>query len=112
MNIGFHMCIILVPCFLILAVIFAIMKGNAAKLISGFNCMPKAEQDKYDKARIVKDMRNDMLKWSAVMLAGAAGSYIISGYIAIAAYIVWLIMFFKNVHIDEQKAFKKYRLKD
>lgn len=28
-----------------------------------------------------------------------------------AAFAVWLIVFFKDVHLDEEKAFGKYRLK-
>ena len=41
MLIGFYMCIILVPCFAVLALVFAVFKEKSAKLISGFNTLPK-----------------------------------------------------------------------
>ena len=50
------------------------------------------------------------LPWAAVMLAGAAGSRFISGYFAVAAYVVWIVLFFREVHLDARKAFEKYLL--
>ena len=41
MLIGFYMCIILVPCFAVLALVFAVFKEKSVKLISGFNTLPK-----------------------------------------------------------------------
>ena len=111
MNAGFWSCISVVPCFLLLALIFAVMKEKGAKLISGFNGLSKEEQDLYDKARMVKDMRNSLVLWAVIMLIGAVGSYFITGYAAVVAYTVWLVLFFKDVHIDEKKAFGKYLLK-
>ena len=40
---------------------------------------------------------------------GAILSYFISQYMGVIAFIVWLIMFFKDVHLDEEKAFGKYK---
>lgn len=111
MNIGFYSCIVVVPCFMLMALIFGIMKEKGAKLISGFNGLSKEEQDLYDKARMVKDMRNSLVLWTVIMLIGAVGSYFITGYFAVAAYVIWLVLFFKDVHIDEKKAFAKYLLK-
>ena len=34
-----------------------------------------------------------------------------SKYIAIPTYIIWLILFFREVHFDNHKAFEKYLLK-
>lgn len=68
------------------------------------------EQEKYDKAWIARDMRNSLFVWAAVMLAGAAGSRFISGYFAVAAYVVWSVLFFREVHLDARKAFEKYLL--
>ncbi|MBO5030633.1 MAG: hypothetical protein J6D08_01900 [Lachnospiraceae bacterium] len=45
------------------------------------------------------------------MLAGALVSYFITSYAALIAFIVWGILFFKDVHIDAHKAFEKYLLK-
>ena len=42
------------------------------------------------------------------MIIGAVMSYFVTTYMAIPAYIVWLILFFKEVHLDAHKAFEKY----
>lgn len=39
MLIGFYMCIILVPCFAVLALVFAVFKEKSAKLINRFNTL-------------------------------------------------------------------------
>lgn len=83
------------------------MKEKGAKLISGFNSLPKREQEKYDQAQMSKDMRNSFTLWTFIMLIGALAS-LHSGYAAIAAYVIWLILFFREVHLDPHKAFDKY----
>lgn len=110
-NWGFWMCIILVPGFVIVGVLFAIFKDKAARFVSGFNSLPKQEQSLYDKAYISRDIRNECFIWAAIMFTGAILSYFICTYIAILTYIVWLIIFFKNVHWDAHKAFEKYLIK-
>ena len=110
MNIGFLACIIMVPCFVIIALIFAIGKEKSAILISGFNSLPKKERDQYDQAQMAADMRNSFALWSLIMLIGAIAS-LISAYFAITAYIVWIILFFREVHLDAHKAFDKYLIK-
>ena len=49
MNIGFWACMILVPFFAIMALIFYTGKEKAAMLIAGFNALPKKEQAEKDK---------------------------------------------------------------
>ena len=46
-----------------------------------------------------------------IMLAGALLSYFLTPYIAIPTYIIWLVLFFREVHFDNHKAFEKYLLK-
>lgn len=111
MNIGFCSCIILVPCFATIGLLFGILKEKSAKFVSGFNELSKEEQAMYDKAYIAKDMRNSCFLWTAIMLLGTLLSYFLTPYFAIVAYIVWAILFFKNVHMDAKKAFRKYLLK-
>lgn len=55
------------------------------------------------------DMRNSLLLWAIILLIGAILAYFISKYCAILAIVIWLIIFFKDVHIDSEKAFEKYR---
>ena len=45
------------------------------------------------------------------MLAGALLSCFLTPYMAILAYIIWFVLFFKEVHFDNYKAFEKYLLK-
>ena len=111
MNIGFWSCIILVIPFLIIGVLFAIFKEKAAKFVSGFNSFSKEERALYDKAHISHDIRNQCFMWAIIMLAGALLSCFLTPYIAIPTYIIWLVLFFREVHFDNHKAFKKYLLK-
>ena len=111
MNIGFWSCIILVIPFLIIGVLFAIFKEKATKFVSGFNSFSKEEQALYDKAHISRDIRNQCFMSAIIMLAGALLSCFLTSYIAIPTYIIWLVLFFREVHFDNHKAFEKYLLK-
>ena len=111
MNEGFWMCGVLAIIFAIIGALFAIFKEKAAIFVSGFNSLPKEEQALYDKAYISRDIRNQCLVWTVIMLIGAVMSFFISPYMAIPAFVIWLILFFKEVHFDTRKAFEKYLLK-
>lgn len=111
MRLGFWMCFVLAATFAVIALLFGIGRAKAARFVSGFNTIPKKEQELYDKAWIARDMRNSCCLWAAVMLIGAMGSCFISGYFAVAAYFVWIVLFFREVHLDARKAFEKYRCK-
>ncbi len=110
MNIGFYACIIFAIIFGILALIFFLIKEKGASLISGFNSLSKSEQDKYDVVRMSKDYRNSIVLWTIIMVIGAVLSLIFSQYIAILAFLVWLVVFCKDVHFDTEKAFGKYKI--
>ncbi|MCH1983415.1 DUF3784 domain-containing protein [Ruminococcus sp. OA3] len=111
MNPGFYFCIALGLMFLLCAAVFAVLKEKAAILVGGFNTMPKIQREDYDKVRISRDQRNSFLIWSLIMLAGGVCSYLVSQYAAVAAGVIWLIIFFRDVHLDEEKAFGKYKIK-
>lgn len=111
MNLGFWFCMVLVPCFFMIGLIFAILKEKSEKFVSGFNSLSKEEQERYDKAYIARNIRNSCFLWAGIMLIGAIVSYLFTSYLAIVAYIVWGILFFKDVHFDTKKAFEKYLLK-
>ncbi len=110
MNIGLWMCGVLVIPFAAIGVLFAVFKEKAAAFVSGFNSLPKKEQTLYDRARISRDVRNQCFAWAVIMLAGAALSYFVSAYMAVPAFVIWLILFFRDVHFDARKAFEKYRI--
>ena len=109
MNIGFVACIILAVLFLVLGIIFALLKEKGAKYVSGFRTLNHPE--KYDKAYISLDMRNQCFTYALILFLGAILSYFISAIIAIPTYVLWGILFFKSVHLDAEKAFEKYLIK-
>ena len=109
MNIGAITCSLLVGLFLLLWLLFAALGGRAAVLISGFNTLPPEKRAQYDVSRMCRDQRNAFLLWAAVLAAGAALSLLISQLFAVAAFAVWLVLFFRDVHLDAEKAFGKYR---
>lgn len=111
MNIGAWMCGVLVIPFATVGILFGIFKEKATKYVAGFNTFTEKEQAMYDKAAISKDIRNQCFIWSALMLVGTALSLVISQYVAIPTFIIWLLLFFKDSHIDPYKAFEKYLLK-
>lgn len=111
MNIGFWLCAVLSIPFAIIGGLFAIFKEEAAKFVSGFNSFSKEEQALYNKAHISRDIRNQYFIWAVIMLIGALLSCFLTPYMAIPTYIIWLVLFFKEVHFDNRKAFEKYLLK-
>ena len=109
MNIGTMTCIIMAGFFLIFAIIFALLKEKGAMLISGFNTLPKEQREKYDKLSMSKDMRNLCFVWCILFVVGGVLSYIVSKYVTIIAFVIWLFFFIREVHFDPEKAFGKYK---
>jgi len=94
----------------ILAVIFALMKEKGAILISGFNFFTKEERKQYDEKKMSEDMRNQLALWAILFLGGGLLSYFLSFYLGIVTFIIWFILFIKEVKLDRNKAFEKYKL--
>lgn len=109
MNIGFMACVVLGILFLIIGILFSLIKEKGAKYVSGFSTLNHPE--KYDKAYISLDMRNQCFIYSLILFLGAILSYFISAMIAIPTYIIWGIFFFKSIHLDAEKAFEKYLIR-
>jgi len=94
------------------ALLFAVLKEKGAMLIAGFNTMPKEKRELYDKKRMSRDQRNAFALWAVILEAGGILSDLtMSQNAAILAIIIWLVLFFREVHVDEEKAFGKYRMK-
>ena len=86
MNIGFYMCIGLVPVFWLIAVLMFLLKEKGAILMAGFNALPEHEQKRYDRRRIALDVQKQYGFWGLLFLAGAGLCLLISGYVAILVY--------------------------
>lgn len=91
MNIGFMACIVLGVLFLIVGILFSLLKEKGAKYVSGFSTLNHPE--KYDKAYISLDMRNQCFTYALILFLGAIISYFISILIAIPTYVLWGILF-------------------
>lgn len=110
MNIGVIACLFFVILFILILGIFSILGEKSTILISGFNLKSKDEIEKYNKEKIIKDYKKYFIIWIVIFLLGALGSYYISQYCSVISFIIWLIIFFKDVHLDEEKAFGKYKI--
>lgn len=95
--------------FLLLALLFAALGEKGAMLVSGFNTMPRDKREQYDKVSISKDQRNLFFLWSGLWAAGAFSIWLISGKIIYVILVIQLVLFFREVHLDEEKVFGKYR---
>ena len=109
-QIGAIICISSCAFFTAFAVMFALLKEKGAMLISGFNTMGKEEREKYDKLKMSADMKNSLIIWAVIMFVGGVLSYFVSFYFSAAAFVIWLILLFKEVKLYPDKAFDKYRL--
>lgn len=109
MNNGCIVCMTMGFLFLLFALLFAFLKERAAVLISGFNSLSKEERSCYDTRRMSCDYRNKFFYWSALWGIGSIFSYIITQYVAIAVFVIWLFSCLKDVRFDDEEAFAKYR---
>lgn len=109
MNVWILTCWVLAVFFGIIAVIFALLKEKGAMLISGFNTLSKEEREKYDKKKMSIDMRNSFFLWFGILLLGAILSYLVNNYFAIISITIWIILLFRKIHFNPEKAFGKYR---
>ncbi|WP_242867746.1 DUF3784 domain-containing protein [Clostridium sp. Marseille-P299] len=101
--------IVMMGIFLIIGLLFAVLKEKACVLISGYNFKSKAERKNYDELLMSKDMRNFWLICSGIFFVGAITTLLLGMSFFWISIFVWLIYFLKNVHLDEEKAFSKYK---
>ena len=96
--------------FLTFAIIFAVRKEKACKLIGGFNFFTEAQQAQYDKARLVRDYFKLFRTLTIVVFAGAALCLVLGWPAFVAAIAAMLFLVFRDFHINAEKAFEKYKL--
>ncbi|AWK52969.1 hypothetical protein DIC82_19105 [Clostridium beijerinckii] len=95
--------------FLLIGMIFLILKEKACGLISGYNTKTKEEREEYDEARLSKDERRFFFIYAMIYLIGAVLSLFGGAVCFWIAFVVWFVLFIKNVHLDAEKAFGKYK---
>ncbi|HIS44871.1 MAG TPA: DUF3784 domain-containing protein [Candidatus Scatomorpha merdigallinarum] len=108
-NVGAISCGVFCALFLLLGAIFSALRERGVRLISGFGSLPPEKRALYDTERMWRDQRNNFFIWAAVFAVGAALSLLVSQGLAIAAFVVWLVLFLRDVHFDAEKAFAKYK---
>lgn len=110
MSTGTIACLVMAVLFFIFALIFALLEERVAILISGFNSFSKEKRAKYDQIKISRDMRNRWFLWTGLFAVGAILSHFISQTVAIFIFVIWGVLFIREVHFDTEKAFGKYKL--
>lgn len=108
-NIGAITCGLFRALFLLLGAVFTAPRENAVRLISGFGSLPPERRALYDTRRMRRGRRNSFLLWAAIFASGAALSLFAAQGFAVAAFGIWLVLFFKDVHLDAEKAFGRYK---
>ena len=103
------LCGVMTLLFLIMGIVFSILKEKGAMLISGFNTLPKEKRDLYDRKKMSQDQKRQCFLWAGIFLLGGITSLFFTPYCGGIAFFIWLILFFKEVHLDAEKAFQKYR---
>ncbi|MBR3107939.1 MAG: DUF3784 domain-containing protein [Clostridia bacterium] len=96
--------------FLIFAVIFAVKKEKACKLINGFNFFTAEQQAKYDRARIVQDYFKLFRLVGVILFVGAALCLWLGWWAYIPSLALMLFLTLRDFRWDAEKAFEKYKL--
>ena len=91
--------------------IFMIFKEKACILISGYNFKTKKEREEYDEVRLSKDKSNFFFRCAIIYFIGATTSIFCGKFCFWIAFLVWLMYFLKNVHLNTEEAFDKYKNK-
>ncbi len=96
--------------FLIFAIIFGVRKEKACRLIGGFNFFTEAQQARYDRAAIARDYQRLFTWWTAGAFLFAVLCLWFSWWAFGAASVLFLFSIGKEMHIDAEKAFEKYKI--
>lgn len=111
---GIHLAIILAATgmlFLVFAIVFVVRKEKACSLIGGFNFFTEEQQARYDKAAIAKDYQRLFTRWTVGAFLFALLCPWFAWWAMGAALALFLFSLGKEMHIDAEKAFEKYKIK-
>lgn len=74
------------------AALFHFLKEKGAHLVSGFDSIPESEKKNYDRKRMSLEMRNKLLIWGTVLLAGSVLSQVVHDYFGVGALGLFFIL--------------------
>lgn len=97
--------------FLVFAVVFAVKKEKACKLIGGFNFFTEEQQARYDRAAIARDYQKLFTVWTVGAFVFAVLCLWLDWWAFGAAFVLFLFSIGKDMHMYADKAFEKYKLK-
>lgn len=95
--------------FFVIGFIFAVLKEKAAGLIAGYNFKSKEERKKYDERRMTRDLRDTYFIYGANFLVGTVATYFGGPVFFWISFVIFIAHVFKNLHINSEKEFGKYR---
>ena len=93
--------------FLVFAIVFAVKKEKACKLIGGFNFFTEEQQAQYDRTAIAKDYQKLFTWWTVGAFVFAVLCLWLSWWAFGAAFVLFLFSVGKETHIYADKAFEK-----
>ena len=97
--------------FLVFAVVFAVRKEKACRLIGGFNFLTEEQQARYDKSAIARDYQKLFTWWTIGAFFFAVLCLWLAWWAFGAAFVLFLFSVGKDMHIYADKAFEKYKIK-
>ena len=94
-----------------LAAVFAVKKEKACSLIAGFNFLTEEQQARYDRAAMARDYQRLFTVWTVGAFVFALMCPWLCWWAFGAATALFLFSVGKEMHIDYEKAFEKYKIK-
>ncbi len=96
--------------FLAFAIVFAVKKEKACKLIGGFNYFTEEQQARYDRAAIARDYQKLFAWWTTGAFVFAVLCLWLAWWAFGAAFVLFLLSLGKDMHIYADRAFEKYKI--
>lgn len=94
--------------FLIISLVFFILKEKSCILISGYNFKTKSERLNYDEVKLSNAYGKTCLKYSLIFLFGSLGCILFGNMFFGVTLCIFLIYFFKDFKLDDT-IFDKYK---
>lgn len=109
MNPSTIISLIMTILFLVGTLIFAILKEKSVFLISGFNILSKEERTSYDCKALARDQKRIFEYCTIIWITSVILCNFMTKWAFIPVFVVWLLFFLKQVHLDFDRAFEKYK---
>ena len=109
MNLSTILSLLLTLFFFILSLVFWALKEKSVFLISGFNILSKEERMSYDCVKLAKDQRKIFVWCTILWFISTILCFYVTEWVIFPAFVIWFVFFLKQVHLDFDQAFEKYK---